>query len=331
MRRSLCASLLDLGVVPSGSSPARAIASTVRLAQRADSLGLARFWLAEHHGVKGLVSSAPAVLVGHIASQTNFIRVGSGGVLLSHHSPLVVAEQFGTLATIYPNRIDLGVTRSLGSDNAITSAIRIDAHDRRVVFPDLVKELSLYFEDKSADQIQAIPGAGLHVPLFVLGASEQSAVLAGELSLPFVFAAHLHPESQPAALSAYRRHFQPSTDRDRPYVIICSPLILSDSQDHAEMLFTTTQRCYLSMIRDEDTFLQAPARLDLICTARERQLISNQLKNAIVGDLKSAIRHLRSLVDDSHCDEIMALSLLHDEEDRIRCCDLFVQAAAEVQ
>ncbi|MBL8019332.1 MAG: LLM class flavin-dependent oxidoreductase, partial [Leptospirales bacterium] len=235
-------SILDLAPVAEGSTAADAFRNSLAMARRAEALGYKRFWLAEHHNNPGIASAATSVVIAHVAAGTERIRVGSGGVMLPNHSPLVIAEQFGTLASLYPDRIDLGLGRAPGTDMFTARALRRDLATNADQFPTDVQELQFYFEPVQPGQkIRAIPGAGLRVPIWLLGSSLYSAQVAAMLGLPFAFASHFAPELMMQAIAIYRERFKPSRTLERPYVMLCANVIAADSDREAARLFTSLQ------------------------------------------------------------------------------------------
>src|SRR5205807_1921820 len=250
-------SVLDLSPINQGSDAAQSFRNTLDLARHAERWGYRRFWLAEHHGMPGIASAATAVLIGHVAGGTATIRVGAGGIMLPNHSPLVIAEQFGTLESLYPGRIDLALGRAPGSDQATARALRRHLRSSGDTFPQDLIELMNYF--RGGDQrVRAVPGSGLNVPLYLLGSSDFSARLAAELGLPFAFASHFAPDYLHAALDLYRREFKPSAALQKPYVIIGIGLYIAESDDEARRLFSSAQLQGLSLIRGRPGRLPSP-------------------------------------------------------------------------
>src|SRR5467141_1099595 len=249
MNNGLAVSVLDLVDMHTGDSPGSAIARSVDLARHVEALGYKRFWLAEHHSVEGLACSATSVLIGHVAGATKTIRVGSGGVMLPNHAPLVVAEQFGTLEALYPGRIDLGLGRAPGGDFQTMRALRRDLRQTGDEFPELLEELRAYLgPTKPGQTVKAIPGQGSNVPITLLGSSGFSARLAGTLGLPFAFAAHFAPEYLYAAAQLYREQFRPSEVLAKPYLMVAVPVIAAETDEAARRLFTTPQQRFLRLI-----------------------------------------------------------------------------------
>ncbi len=243
-------SVLDLTPVFEGETASDAFKRTLSLAQRAEALGYNRFWLAEHHNMSGIASAATSVVIGYVAGNTSKIRVGSGGIMLSNHAPIVIAEQFGTLESMYPNRIDLGLGRAPGTDRPATMALRRTLNNDGEEFPEQLEELRFFFKDAVANQkVQAVPGAGLNVPIWLLSSSGFSAHLAGVLGLPFAFAAHFSPEYTLPALALYRKTFQPSDDLPKPHAMVALNVVAAETDEEAEFLATSQYQSFLNLIR----------------------------------------------------------------------------------
>src|ERR1700682_3771022 len=286
MTKGLTVSVLDLVGMRTGESAGSAIARSVDLAQHVERLGYTRFWLAEHHSIEGLACSATSVLIGHVAAATKTIRVGSGGVMLPNHAPLVVAEQFGTLEALYPGRIDLGLGRAPGGDFQTMRALRRDLRQSGEDFPALLDELRTYLgPEKPGQGVKAIPGQGSNVPITLLGSSGFSAQLAGMQGLPFAFAAHFAPEYLYMAAELYRKHFRPSTALRKPYLIVAVQVIAADTDAAGRRLFTTPQQRFLRLIRNQPVELLPPvdSMEPLWQDHRERAAVESRLGAAIVG------------------------------------------------
>ena len=298
MSNGLAVSVLDLVGMHTGEKPGSAIARSVDLAQHVESLGYKRFWLAEHHAIAGLACSATAVLIGHVAGATSTIRVGSGGVMLPNHAPLVVAEQFGTLEAIYPGRIDLGLGRAPGGDFQTMRALRRDSKQSGDDFPELLDELRTYLGPEQPGQaVKAFPGQGSNVPITLLGSSGFSAQLAAHLGLPFAFAAHFAPEYLHAAANLYMRLFRPSAALQQPYLTIAVQVIAAETDALARRLFTTPQQRFLRLIRNQPVELLPPVdSMDSIWTEWERAAVENKLSAAIVGSDATVEAGVRKLL-----------------------------------
>src|SRR6202521_5956757 len=322
-------SILDLSPVPQGASAAEALRNTLALAQHAEGLGFNRFWLAEHHNMPGIASAATALVIGHVAVGTKTIRVGSGGVMLPNHSPLVIAEQFGTLASLYPGRIDLALGRAPGTDTLTARALRRDLSSGADDFPRDIQELQSYFEPAQPGQkIRAVPGAGLRVPLWLLGSSLFGAQLAAMLGLPFAFAAHFAPADMMQALNLYRGGFKPSRQLDRPYALLGVNVIAADTDAEARRLFTSHQQAFTQLRRGMPG--QIPPPIDDIETywsPAEKAMASQSLACSVVGGSMTAERELHEFIEVTKPDELMIAALIYDQAARLRSYEI----AAEVQ
>src|SRR6266849_2345216 len=285
MDNGLAISVLDLVGMRAGEPAGSAIARSVELAQHVERLGYKRYWLAEHHSIPGLACAATSVLIGHVAGATKTTRVGSAGVMLPNHAPLVVAEQFGTLEALYPGRIDLGLGRAPGADFDTMRALRRDVRQTGDDFPALLAELQTYLGPEQPGQVvKAIPGQGSNVPITLLGSSNFSAQLAGALGLPFAFAAHFAPEYLHAAAELYREQFRPSEVLRKPYLIVAVPVIAAETDEAARRLFTTSQQRFLRLIRNQPVELLPPVdSMEPLWQGWERTAVENKLSAAIVG------------------------------------------------
>ena len=314
-------SVLDLAPIVEGSTAAEAFRNTAQLAQHVEKLGYQRFWLAEHHNIPGVASSATAVLIGHVAAQTSTLRVGSGGVMLPNHAPLLIAEQFGTLESLFPGRIDLGLGRAPGSDGLTQRALRRGPHSG-MDFPELLEELRAFLAEPQVNQaVQAYPGAGLsNIPM--LGSSDFSARLAAELGLPFSFAGHFSPEGM-TAMRLYRHLFKPSATLDKPHAMIGVPVVAADTDEQARFLATTQQQKFLGMVRNHRRPLQPPVpSMDGLWTPREREAVQERLGAAIVGGPDTVRSGLEDLLAETLADEIMIVSDFYRLEDRLRSYEI---------
>ena len=321
-------SMLDLVAVREGGSVADALQIAVRTAQQAEKLGFTRYWLAEHHNMPGIASSATAVLIGHIAGATSTIRVGSGGIMLPNHAPLVVAEAFGTLAELYPGRIDLGLGRAPGTDGPTMRALRRDRVETEEDFPRDVQELQrLLGDDQDGARIIAMPGAGTHVPLWLLGSSLFSAQLAAHLGLPYAFASHFAPRMLHQALTIYRQMFKPSATLAKPYVIVGVPVIAAPSDEEAQYLASSTYQRVLGILTGNRSRLQPPVehfweQLD----ARAQAAIADFLAVGVIGGPDRVQQGLQKLADETQADEFMIVSDVFDADLRLRSLELTAQA-----
>jgi len=321
-------SFLDLVAVREGSTVAEALAIALRTARHAEALGFTRYWLAEHHNMAGIASSATAVLVGHIAGGTQTIRVGSGGVMLPNHAPLVVAEAFGTLAELYPGRIDLGLGRAPGTDGLTMRALRRDRIEREEDFPRDVAELQhLLAPAEPGQQLIAMPGAGTRVPIWLLGSSLFSARLAAAQGLPYAFASHFAPRMLLQAIELYRREFRPSAQLAAPYVIIGVPLIAAPSDEEAEFLASSTFRRVLGILRGDRRRLQPPEENFMAgLHPEERAAIGDFLGAAVIGGPDTVRHGLARLLAATAADELMLVCDIFDPALRLRALDLAVAA-----
>jgi len=318
-------SILDLAIITEGQAPGDAIRGTRNLAIKAEELGYSRFWLAEHHNMENIASSATAVLIGHMAEATESMRIGSGGIMLPNHSPLVIAEQFGTLATLYPGRIDLGLGRAPGTDQATAQEIRPDRMNQVRHFPDNIKKLQRYFSEQSEnDDIRAIPGMGTNVPLWVLGSSTDSARLAAALGLPYVFASHFAPQQLLPALKIYHENFTPSKQLDEPYTMTCLNVVAAETDERAEWLATSLKQMMMGVVTGERDPMPPPVEnMKEIWNYRERMAVEEMLSRSIIGSKKTVEQKLLDFEDETKADEIMIISHVYDEDERLKSYEIF--------
>ena len=328
MRAMIALSILDLAPIVEGGNAAQALRCSLDLAQHAEAWGYRRYWVAEHHNMDGVASSATAVLVGHIAGGTKTIRVGSGGVMLPNHAPLVVAEQFGTLATLYPGRIDLGLGRAPGTDRMTMRALRrhLNTGDEEESFPRDVMELQGYLGDGSPGQpVRAIPGIGTRVPVWLLGSSLYSAQLAAHLGLPFAFASHFAPDLLLQALQVYRAGFQPSAEWPKPHAMVGVNVVAADSDDAAAVLFTSIQQRFLGMQRGQRGPLPRPidpALLEARWTPQEKAGVQRMLAATATGSPQSVWRQLGAIIEQTAADELIVAGAIHNHAARLRSYEL---------
>jgi luciferase family oxidoreductase group 1 len=317
-------SVLDLAPVPEGSGVADSFRNTLELARHVEALGYKRFWLAEHHGMAGIASSATAVLIGHVAGGTKTIRVGSGGVMLPNHSPLVVAEQFGTLEALYPGRIDLGLGRAPGTDQITTRALRRNLAGANEDFPRDVEELRAYFAPSRPGQlVRAVPGEGLNVPLWLLGSSLYSARLAAELGLPFAFASHFAPDYLLHALEVYREGFRPSEELKEPYALACLNVFAAETEREARRLFTSLQLAFINLRRGRPGKLPPPVEtLEGFASELERVGVEHALRYTVVGSPETVRAGLEAFAELTRADELMLTSQIHDHAARLRSFEI---------
>ena len=333
MRNQLAVSVLDLVGMRAGESAGSAIARSVQLAQHVEQLGYKRYWLAEHHSISGLACSATPVLIGHVAAATKTIRVGSGGVMLPNHAPLVVAEQFGTLEALYPGRIDLGLGRAPGGDFQTMRALRRDLQQSGEDFPALLDELRTYLgPEKPGQVVKAIPGQGSNVPITLLGSSGFSARLAGMLGLPFAFAAHFAPEYLYAAAQLYREHFRPSEVLLKPYLIIGVQVIAAETDAAARRLFTTPQQRFLRLIRNQPVELLPPVdSMEPLRQDWERAAVENKLRAAIVGSNATVKAGLEKLASDTGAGEVIVVTDTYELGDRLQSYERVASVARMIE
>lgn len=325
-------SVLDLAVITEGQRPSEAIQNSRDLAQYVEKLGYTRFWMAEHHNMENIASSATSVLIGHVAEATESLRIGSGGIMLPNHSPLIIAEQFGTLATLYPDRIDLGLGRAPGTDQATAHEIRPDRMKAVHNFPDNIKKLQHYFSpDGSPNGIRAIPGQGTKVPLWVLGSSTDSAHLAAEMGLPYAFASHFAPQQLFAALQVYRDNFQPSDQLDAPYAMPCINIVAADTDEEAEWLATSLKQMFMGVVTGERSPMPPPVDdMSGLWTPRQRAAVRQMLSCSFIGSKETIKQELSGFLDETQADEIMIASYLYDHEKRRKSHRLFAELMKEI-
>ena len=318
-------SVLDLSPINEGSNASQSFKNSVELAQHVEGWGFNRYWLAEHHNMPGIGSSATSVLIGHIAGATNHMRIGSGGVMLPNHAPLVIAEQFGTLEAIYPNRIDLGLGRAPGSDQATAYALRRTLNSSGDEFPQLVEELQEFFSESSEGRVQAYPGKGQNVPLWLLGSSGFSAQLAAFKGLPFSFASHFAPDYTMQALQLYHQNFKPSSVLTEPYAMVGVNVIAADTQERAEWLATSSQQQMFALMKGKPTVFKAPIdNLEEVWTDREIAIFKEKLdsESMIVGTPELVKEKLRSFINKTRANEVIVNSQIFHQEDRIRSYEI---------
>ena len=320
-------SILDLAPVAQGSTPADALKNSLSLAQHAEKLGFLRFWLAEHHGMKGIASAATAVVIGHVAGGTKTIRVGSGGIMLPNHAPLIIAEQFGTLASLYPDRIDLGLGRAPGTDQLTARALRRDLASRAEQFPNDVQELQAYFAPEMEGQaLRAVPGEGLKVPLWILGSSLYGAQVAAALGLPYAFASHFAPDEMMRALELYRSMFEPSEQLEKPYAMLTVNVFAADTDAEARRHFTSLQQAFLNLRRGRPGQVPPPIEdIEAFASATERAGIDHALSCSFVGAADTVEKGLRDFLARTKPDELMVAGHFYDHAARLRSLEITAQ------
>jgi luciferase family oxidoreductase group 1 len=317
-------SILDLVVVKQGGTAKSAIEETVRFAQHAENLGFERFWMSEHHNMEHIASAATSLLIGHVAGNTKSIRVGSGGIMLPNHSPLVIAEQFGTLETLYPNRIDLGLGRAPGTDQNTAMALRRNAKDVSMAFPSDVKQLQMYFnKENSSSAVRAFPAEGLDMPLWILGSSTDSAYLAASMGLPYTFAAHFAPGQFRAAIAIYRNNFRPSKQLAKPYIMACVNVIAAETNEEANYNATSLVNMFTGIVTNARIPLQpAGALRDSYQIPEVRAMVENMLAYTFIGDKETLRENLGSFIEETKIDELMVTSYFYDEVAKMRSLEI---------
>lgn len=321
-------SVLDLAPITEGSNASESFKNSVELARNVENWGYNRYWLAEHHNMPGIASSATSVVIGHIAGATESIRVGAGGVMLPNHATLVIAEQFGTLEAMYPGRIDLGLGRAPGSDQATAYALRRTLNMSVEDFPMQVNELQDYFSDEPVSRVKAIPGQGMKIPLWLLGSSGFSAQLAAQKGLPFSFASHFAPAFLHQALRLYRDNFKPSDVLEKPYVMLGINVIAADTNEKARLIATSQQQQFLSLRRGNPGKLQPPvANLEELYSPMELAAVMETLdpKTTIVGDPETVRKGLESFIEETKADELIIGSQIFHQEDRLRSYEIVAE------
>ncbi len=319
-------SILDLVPVNVGETPREALPKSLDLARHAEAFGYTRFWVAEHHNMTGIASAATSVVIGHLACGTKTIRVGSGGIMLPNHSPLVIAEQFGTLESLYPGRIDLGLGRAPGTDQRTLRALRRDPM-RADSFPEDVLELQAFLATPDPGQprqaVRAVPGRGTEVPIWILGSSTFGAELAASLGLPYAFASHFAPDYLFEALQVYRRRFKPSKQLDSPYAMVGVNIVAADTDEAARRLFTTVQQSFTNLLRGSPGKMQPPIdNIEDYWTPPEKHQALRMLKHSFVGSPETVRRDLERFVELTRADELMVVCSLHDHSARIRSYEI---------
>ncbi|MFD2512338.1 LLM class flavin-dependent oxidoreductase [Pontibacter locisalis] len=317
------ASILDLVPILSGKTASDSFKNSLNLAQNAEKFGFNRYWLAEHHNMPGIASSATAVLISHIAGGTSKIRVGSGGVMLPNHAPLVVAEQFGTLESLYPDRIDLGLGRAPGTDQLTAMALRRDLRAADTDFPENLAELMHYLAPKEPSKVRAVPGEGLDIPVWLLGSSTYSAQLAAILGLPFAFASHFAPQALHFALKLYRENFKPSEHLKEPYAMVGVNVVAADTDEEANRLATTLYTSFLNVIRGTPNQMQPPASdMESLWNASEKYAVQQMLRYAFIGSPETVKKGLGEFIEITQADELMVTSHIYDHEARVHSYEL---------
>jgi luciferase family oxidoreductase group 1 len=317
-------SLLDLSPIIEGGDAALAFRNTLDLARHAEEWGYHRYWLAEHHNLPGIASAATSIVIGHVAGGTKRIRVGAGGIMLPNHAPLVIAEQFGTLDALYPGRIDLGLGRAPGSDQLTARALRRNLGSNGDTFPKDVLELQFYFAPAVPEQaVQAVPGAGANVPLYLLGSSDFSARLAAELGLPFAFASHFAPAYLDVALALYRQNFKPSVTLAQPHAMIGVGIFAAATDAEAQRLATSAQLQFLNMVRGRPGKLPPPVRsMEGLWSRGEEAAVLERIRCSAIGSPDTVKRQVQALLKETEADEIIATAQIYDHPARLRSFEI---------
>jgi luciferase family oxidoreductase group 1 len=326
MRRMIPFSILDLSPIAEGSTASASLNNTLDLARHGERWGYQRYWLAEHHGMPGIASAATAVVIAHVAAGTSTIRVGAGGIMLPNHSPLVIAEQFGTLEALYPGRIDLGLGRAPGSDQVTARALRRNLASDADQFPQDVVELMDYFADSPRRQVRAVPGAGLHVPLWILGSSTFGAQLAAALGLPFAFASHFAPQMMMQAISSYRSTFRPSEQLQKPHVMLGYNVFAADTDEEAAFQATSMQQAFVSLRTGRPGKLQPPKKGYLEQLGlQERAMLNDVLSCSAIGAPDTVAAAMTQFIERTGADELMVTSQIFDHTARLRSYEITAQ------
>ncbi|MDR6300745.1 LLM class flavin-dependent oxidoreductase [Mesonia maritima] len=331
MKTNIPYSILELATVARNSNPQETFAKSLDLAQQAEKFGYHRFWLAEHHNMKSIASAATAVLIGHIAGGTEKIRVGSGGIMLPNHSPLIVAEQFGTLGNLYPKRIDLGLGRAPGTDQETAHEIRSDRMKAVYQFPQEVSRIQNFFSTENSQKVRSYVSEGVEVPIYILGSSTDSAYVAAEKGLPYVFASHFAPAQLHQALQIYHQNFQPSKFLNKPYTIAGINVIATDTDEEAEILSTSTLRMILGVVSGNIDYIQQPTKMtsDLKEIANHPS-IQQMMKYAFIGSKETVKEKTKAFLEETKVDEVIVASHIYNHEDRVNSYKLFSEIMNEL-
>lgn len=317
-------SVLDLAPIIEGGTASDAFRNSIELIQLAERLGYRRFWVAEHHNMPGIASSATSVLIARLAGETSTIRVGAGGIMLPNHAPLVIAEQFGTLEAMFPGRIDLGLGRAPGSDRMTAHALRRRLDSNGDDFPELLQELHFFLKEPLERQsVQAVPGGGANIPIWLLGSSDFSARLAAQLGLPFSFAAHFSPDNVLPALAIYRRNFQASAVLAEPYAMVAVNVFAAETSSEAQRLATSQHQSFLNLVRGRPGKIQPPVDdMEAIWSPEEKAMVQSRLAGSIIGDSGKVKEELEAFVERTAADEIMVNAIIYDHSARLRSYEI---------
>ena len=326
-------SVLDLAPIVEGSNPRTALANTIPLAQSAERLGFTRYWLAEHHNMHGIASSATAVVIGHVAAATNRIRVGSGGIMLPNHAPLVIAEQFGTLASLYPDRIDLGIGRAPGTDQRTAFALRRNLNSDVDSFPQDIRELQFFLGPHQENQkVHAIPGMNTNVPIWILGSSLYGAQVAAIYGLPFGFASHFAPAMMQEAIDIYRAKFRPSEQLEKPYVMLGYNVCAAESTDEANFLRTSGLQSFLRMRSGRPSQLPPPMPdFEATLDPTSRNMLKTARAASVVGDPETVRSGMQSFIDETQADELIVVCQIYDFDKRLRSYEIVADVAQDIR
>ncbi len=321
-------SVLDLSPIVEGGDVSLALANTLDLARHTEKLGYHRYWVAEHHNMRGIASAATSVVIGHIAGGTDKIRVGAGGIMLPNHAPIMVAEQFGTLEALYPGRIDLGLGRAPGTDGMTAQALRRTLNSDPNKFPQDVVELQRYLQEPEPNQqIYAVPGYGANVPIYILGSSLFGAQLAAILGLPFAFASHFAPQAMTQALEIYRREFQPSDQLKEPYVILGYNICAADSQEHAEYIRTSSLQAFINLRFGNPGPLPPPVKdFEKTLNAQQEAVLSQVSAASSVGTVDKVCEETQAFIENTGADELIIVAQVYHHQDRRRSYELAMEA-----
>ena len=325
-------SILDLALVSDGNSLKQTYNDALKLAQQAEKFGYTRYWLAEHHNAPNIASSATSILIGYVAQGTTKLRIGSGGIMLPNHSPLLVAEQFGTLGSLYPNRIDLGLGRAPGTDGETAKAIRSDFMEAAHSFPNEIDKIQKYFSaDNSTAKVRATVAEGVEVPLYILGSSTDSAHLAAKKGLPYAFASHFATTHLMEALAIYRNEFQPSKHLEKPYVLAGVNIIVADTDEEAQRLSTSLIRMIVGILTGKRDYVQPPTEMtDDLTEVMQHPQVYQMLKYSFIGSKTTVKEQVKNFLAETKADELIAVTHIFDVKDRIRSYELFAEIMKEL-
>jgi len=326
-KKQIPVSVLDLAAVVKDSTPEHTFRKSLQLAQHTEHLGYKRYWLAEHHNFISIASAATSVLIGYIAGGTKTIRVGSGGIMLPNHSSLVIAEQFGTLGSLYPGRIDLGLGRAPGTDQLTAMALRRSPNIRAEDFPLQIKELQTYFsKENSTGRVRAIPGEGVDIPMWILGSSTDSAHLAAYLGMPYAFAAHFAPQQMTTAFSIYRNEFRPSSQLGEPYTMACVNVIAANKDEEAHYLATSAYQAFLGIIRDKRDLMQPPVKnMNELWNEVEEAQVKHMLSASFIGGPATLAKNIQAFVERTGINELMANAPIFDHDAKLHSYKLLTE------